>query len=467
MSLWNNDFSAADTSLEKAAFLSPNDPQILNVLAFAQNGAHKYQDVLQTVYRLHRLDHQGMAGVHYVAASAALSLQDIKDTKTELITFLAEDPSGPLSAIAREKLDQLEHGGVSIAEVLPTASVASPQVTQLTFPNTPRLKSELNSVLAASDPSDEFPDGVEPVSVANHDDNRNSTGIAAANWSSLFTIRKAVDEAAVFLAVSDNGKMVNNLSASDIKIRDDNRPPQRILQFLPQSQLPLRLAVLVDTSGSVEHRIAFEKKAAKTFLKKVLNPKSDLAFVAGFATIVSVTQDFTSGSAALDRGVDNLGGNGEGTAVFDAVHFASWKLAAYPDQGRVARVLVLLSDGEDNCSHRSLRQTTEAAEAAGITVYAINTSVSSDLDSDSNRVLQMIGQRSGGESVYPRNMREPEHYFRQLSDAIRSRYLIAYKPANFIPDGHYHHLKITAERDGKHLQVHVRKGYYARLAWSH
>src|SRR5215831_16983129 len=177
MSLWNNDFSAADTSLEKAAFLSPNDPQILNVLAFAQNGAHKYQDVLQTVYRLHRLDHQGMAGVHYVAASAALSLQDIKDTKTELITFLAEDPSGPLSAIAREKLDQLEHGGVSIAEVLPTASVASPQVTQLTFPNTPRLKSELNSVLAASDPSDEFPDGVEPVSVANHDDNRNSTGI--------------------------------------------------------------------------------------------------------------------------------------------------------------------------------------------------------------------------------------------------------------------------------------------------
>jgi hypothetical protein len=69
--------------------------------------------------------------------------------------------------------------------------------------------------------------------------------------------------------------------------------------------------------------------------------------------------------------------------------------------------------------------------------------------------------------MYAHSLRELEHYFRQLSDAIRSRYLIAYKPANFVPDGSYHRLKVTAERDGKRLQVHVRKGYYARLAWNH
>ena len=466
MSLWTNDFSAAVANLEKAAFLSPNDPQILNVLAFAQNGAHKYADVLRTVHRLHRLDHHGTADVHYIAASAALSLQDVETAKTELSTFLGEDPSGPLSALSRQKLDQLEHGRGSIVETVPSVSAPPTQARLLTFPNTPRLESELNMVMTAADSGDESSDSAEVTSVSDAH-LPTATHLPAASRSRVFTIRQAVDETALFLAVSDEGKMVNDLSASDINIRDDNRPPERILQFLPQSKLPLRLAVLVDTSGSVEHRLAFEKSAAKKFLERVLNPDSDLAFVAGFDGDVTVTQDFTNDNGALDDGVDKLAKRGEGTSVFDAVHFACWKLAAYPDQGRVARVLVLLSDGEDNASHRSLRQAIEAAEAAGITVYAVNTSESFDFESDASQVLQTIGQRSGGETMYPRNMRELDHDFRQLSDAIRSRYLIAYKPANFIPDGSYHRLKITAARDGKHLQVHVRKGYYARLAWNH
>jgi Ca-activated chloride channel homolog len=467
ISLWNNDFSAADTMLEKAAFLSPNDPQILNVLAFAQNGAHKYTEVLQTVQRLHRLNHHGMADVHYVAAAAALSLQDVATAKTQLNTFLAEEPSGPLSAVARQRLDEFEHGNISIAGNNPAVHLAPSQTKVMTFPNSVHLESELTAVAAAAEPSDDSSDPADPPSSAGTRHFGTSNNPAAGNLSNTFTIRQAVDETALFLAVSGDGKMVDNLSVSDITIRDDNKPPERILQFLPQSKLPLRLGVLVDTSGSVEHRIGFEKRAAKSFLERVLNPESDLAFVAGFDTEVSVTQDFTGDTTALDQGVDKLGRDGEGTAVFDAVHFACWKLAAYPDEGRVARVLVVLSDGEDNMSHRSLKQSIEAAEAAGITVYTINTSENTDLQTDANHVLQTIGQRSGGESMYARSLRELEHYFRQLSDAIRSRYLIAYKPANFVPDGSYHRLKVTAERDGKRLQVHVRKGYYARLAWNH
>ncbi len=463
ISLWNNDFSAADATLERAASLSPNDPQILNVLAFAQNGSHKYTEVLRTVQRLHRLDHHGMADVHYVAAASALGLQDRETAKIELSTFLSEEPAGPLSAIARQKLDQIEHGIVAGTAGAPQIHIS--EIETRTFPNSVHLKSELNSL--AADPPDDSSDATDSASTSKSRDVSAATDLASLKRSNTFTIRQAVDETALFLAVSEHGKMVDNLSLSDIKISDDNKPPERILQFLPQSKLPLRLGVLVDTSGSVEHRIGFEQSAAKSFLGRVLNPASDLAFVAGFDSDVSVTQDFTSDSAALDRGVDKLGRNGEGTAVFDAVHFACWKLAAYPDQGRVARVLVLLTDGEDNSSHRSLKQSIDAAEAAGITVYTINTSENIDLQTDANRVLQMIGQKSGGESMYARTMRDLEHYFRQLSDAIRSRYLIAYKPANFIPDGSYHHLKVTAERDGKRLQVHVRKGYYARLAWNH
>jgi len=464
MSLWTNDFAAADASLEKAAFLSPNDAEILNILAFAQNGAHKYADVLRTVRRLHRLDHHGMADVHYIAASAAFSLNDAEAAKAELKTFLTEEPAGPLSAVARQKLAELDRGVPAIAESTPTKKVIPTETKLVSFPNTPHLESELQAAAVAPDSPDDSAESLSPSTSQPGPSRRISPDVKS--WGNTFTIRKAVDETALFLAVSEHGKMVNDLSASDIQIRDDDKPPERILQFLPQSKLPLRLGVLVDTSDSVEHRMSFEKRAAKTFLENVLNPESDLAFVGGFDSQVSITQDFTSNSAELDRGVDRLVRDGESTAVFDAVHFAAWKLATYPDQGRVARVLVILTDGEDNSSHRSLRQCIEAAEASGVTVYTINTSASIDLESDANKVLQTIAQRSGGEAVYARNMNDLQHYFQQLSEAIRSRYLIAYKPANFIPNGSFRRLKVTAERDGKRLQVHVRKGYYARMAWN-
>ena len=466
LSLWSNDFAAADANLEKAAFLSPNDPQILNALAFAQNGARKYADVLRTVDHLHQLDHHGMADVHYIAAAAAISLHDIDSSKAELSTFLQEEPAGPLSAVARQRLEELAHLKDASPEGAATIHPEPTPTKLVTFPNTPRLESELSEVATDPESSDDSLGSIGPAITALGDRSNRTSSTPAATWSNTFTIRQAVDETALFLAVSEHGKMVNDLSVSDIRIRDDDKPPERILQFLPQSKLPLRLGVLVDTSGSVEHRISFEKTAAKTFLEKVLNPESDLAFVAGFDIEVSVTQDFTHDAAALDQGVDKLDRHGDGTSVFDAVHFACWKLAAYPDQGRVARVLVLLSDGEDNSSHRSLKQSIEAAEASGITVYTVNTSEYNDADSDANKVMHVIAQRSGGESTYARNLRELEHYFQQLSEAIRSRYLIAYKPADFVPDGSYHKLKVTAEHDGKRLVVHVRKGYYARMAWN-
>ncbi len=463
ISLWSDDFGGAAASLEKAAFLDPNDAQILNALAFAQNGSHKYADVLRTVRHIHKLDHHGMADVHYVAAAAALSLRDFDSTKTELNIFLKEDPSGPLSAVARRSLVELTRPEDQAPPTRSTTIIAeSAAPTFVTFPNTPHLQAQLNTVAGINPPEDLDMPPQPPPAVSDAPFNRAAEN--TATWANPFTLRQTVDETALFLSVSDHGAMVNNLSLSDIQIRDDNKPPDRILQFLPQSELPLRLGVLIDTSGSVEHRISFEKKAAKTFLEKVLNPQSDLAFVASFGSQTSVDQDFTGDLAALNQGIDHIGLTGDGTAVFDAIHFACWKLAAYPDESRVARVLVLLTDGEDNASHRSLQQSIDAAESAGITVYTINTAATVDAQSDANHVLQAIAGRTGGQSAYPQGIRELERYFQQISDAIRNRYLIAYKPANFVPDGSYRSLKVFAAHNGKHLQVHVRKGYYARLA---
>lgn len=407
-----------------------------------------------------------MGDVHYIAAAAALALHDLNSSKSELSTFLTEEPSGPLAAVARHKLEELDHSNDPVAEIATTPNVQAepiaPKVT--TFPNSPHLATELSTVTTASDSADDSgaspdlpsaPDTVRSV--------RTPPDLSPANRDTTFTIRQTVDETALFLAVSEHGKMIDNLTLSDIRIRDANRAPARILPFLPQSKLPLRLGVLIDTSGSVEHRMAFEKSAAKTFLEKVLNPESDLAFVSGFDVETSVTQDFTSDVSALDQGVDNLSRRGEGTAFFDALYLACWKLAAYPDQDRVARVLVVLTDGEDNASQRRLQQGIEAAEAAGIAVYTFNTSENLESQSDAAKILHVIAEHSGGDSMCPHRLRDLEHYFDQLSEAIRSRYLIAYRPAAFIPDGSYRRVKVTAERDGKRLQVRVRKGYYARV----
>jgi VWFA-related protein len=185
--------------------------------------------------------------------------------------------------------------------------------------------------------------------------------------------------------------------------------------------------------------------------------------VSGFSGEVSVSQDFTSDRARLSQGIEKLTSGG-GTALFDAVYFASWKLAAYPEEDRVAKVLLILTDGEDNSSHRSLKQTIEEAEAAGITIYTVSTAEDPNDDTDANQILRTLATRSGGASFFPGGLKALEQSLAKLRDVIRNRYLVAYKVAHFTPNGKFHNIRMSAAKDGQRLQVHVRKGYYARLA---
>jgi VWFA-related protein len=193
----------------------------------------------------------------------------------------------------------------------------------------------------------------------------------------------------------------------------------------------------------------------------MLSNSTDLAFVAGFADEMTVTQDFTGDHAALANGVKQLT-NGGGTALFDAVSLACWKLAAYPERERVAKVLVVLSDGEENAGHTSLRQTVRDIEATGVTVYTVSTKEGGGVATDADKVLKTLAERSGGEAFFPGNMPTLKQSFDRLRDEIRSRYLIAYKPADFEPNGKYRPISILAAKDGKQLHVHARKGYHAR-----
>ena len=477
LQLSTGDFAGANTNLTKAAALTPDDPKVLTALAFAQNCEQRYEESMRTALRVHTLEHSGLANVHYIAASAAISLHDFAAARQELNRFLAEDQTNPLSPIARANLEDLENGKGQFTQQTANdtnqrpvgremAVLATGNYTLQTFPNSERLRSEL-SALEADDadvpcincetPPDPFEAGVVHTI--------NPSTAAIARWSGLYTIHQAVDETALYFSVSQHGQMVTDLSLSNIEVLDDKKRPQRIMQFTPQSQLPLRLGLLIDISDSVEKRFAFEKRAAERFIEQVLTGKSDLAFVAGFNKYPTVTQDFTRDPAALAQGVDKLKDSGE-TAIFDAVSFGCWKLAAYPDQGRVARVLVILTDGEDNSSARNLKQTMEVAEAAGVTVYTLSTSdkVLGPYETDANRILKVLAEGSGGEAIFPGDLRSLDDYLNKLPAVIRSRYLIAYRPADFVPDGRYRSVHVSAEKDGKHLRVHARRGYYARLA---
>ncbi len=455
LELRQQDFTRAARHLQKAAALRPQDPLILTALSFAQHGTGQYREAIKTAARLHTLDHKGMATAHYIAASSAIALQDYPVVQRELELFLQEDPANPMAPAARHNLDTLARERAASSAV-PRASAAEPQ----TFPNTERLRSQL--VGLDDSPADTPCTACDDVAAAPAAADAAPAAPEIVARDQGWTLRLSVDEVAVFFWVTSHGGFVRDLQLGDIRILDDKRPPQRVLQFTQQSKLPLLLGLVVDTSGSVRPRFSFEQRTAIQFMREMLSQSADLGFVEGFANAPTVTQDFTSDHAQLAAGVNRLENHG-GTALFDAVSHACWKLAAYPEQERVAKVLVVLSDGEDNSSRRSLKQTLQDAEITGVTIYTISTKQVLGAKTDADHVLEALAARTGGEAMFS-GAGSLDATFRQLRDLIRSRYLVAYKPADFRPDGKFRSITITARKDGERLRVHARDGYHARRA---
>jgi VWFA-related protein len=470
LALSQKDFAAGQSELEQAAALQPGNVRNLTDLAYAENGNHQYKQALETAQRVHALEHKGMATVHFTAAGAALSLRDYDSMQRELNLFLNEDPTNAFAPLARRNLEALTRSKNATVAVVGAGplSGSSPQPLQ-TFPDSDRLKAEIKEASNESEGA-----GCDGCAAEAGTSGPKATGdFAAANApprvsaeaTGQWTLRTSVDQVALFFGVSNHGRMVNDLELSNLQILDADKAPERVVQFAPQSKLPLRLALLIDTSGSVHERFSFEKRAAARFIQRVLNPDLDLAYVAGFSLSPTVTQDFSPDPALLGKGIERLS-EGGGTSLFDAVSFSCSKLAAYPDDERVARALVILSDGEDNSSHTTLKQNILMAEKTGVTIYIVSTREGNGTKTDADKMLELMAERSGGEAMFPGDMMTLDKTLDKLREVIRSRYFIAYKPANFQPDGSYRTIKIVAEKNGKRLQVRARKGYHARLETS-
>ena len=276
---------------------------------------------------------------------------------------------------------------------------------------------------------------------------------------SLLTIHKRVDEVNVlFTATDKHGKFVRDLNQSDFAILDDHKPPQSILNFRREIDLPLHLGLLIDVSGSVHSRFDFEQDAAISFLKHSIRARFDQAFVVGFNTQSQMSQDFTDNVQLLSAGVHKLQ-DGGGTALYDAVYRACKDkfLKDRPDHP-ARKAIVVVSDGEDNQSEYTRAQAIEMAQRAEVIIYAISTD-DSGLILRGDKVLVQLAEATGGRAFFPFKMKDITHSFAAIEDELRSQYIVSYKPADFDADGRFRSIEISAVK--KDLQVRARKGYFA------
>lgn len=276
----------------------------------------------------------------------------------------------------------------------------------------------------------------------------------------LETIRKRVDEVnVVFTVVDKHGRFVKNLTKDDFRVMDDSKPPAAVVSFSSETNLPLRVGLLIDASNSVRDRFRFEQEAAIEFLNSVVRPRSDRGFVIGFDTTAEVTQDFTDSAERLSRGVRMLRPGG-GTALYDAIYFACRdKLMKAQTPGPARRAIILLSDGNDNQSRVTREEAIEMAQRAEVIIYAISTNVSG-VKERGDKVMERMAEATGGRAFFPFKIQDVANAFAEIQDELRSQYAVSYKPADFRFDGRFRSIDIVAQNH-KSLKVRSRKGYYA------
>ncbi len=262
----------------------------------------------------------------------------------------------------------------------------------------------------------------------------------------------------LFTVTDKKGHFVVDLNKNDFEIIEAKKP-QEILEFTAETDLPLRLGVLVDTSNSIRDRFRFEQEAASEFLRSIIKSNHDKAMVVSFDTDHSVVADLTDNPDVLDKAIRDLRPGG-GTSLYDAIYFSCRdKLQQDVPKHKYRRAIILVSDGDDNQSHYTRDQALEMAQRAEVVIYAISTNISR-IESDGDKVLRYLTGETGGRAFFPFKVEQLERSFVDIADELRNQYNISYRPQPLVADGQFHPL-ILRVRGRKDLIVHARKGYYA------
>jgi len=282
-------------------------------------------------------------------------------------------------------------------------------------------------------------------------------GPGASAQTSQTTIRAEVALVnVVFTAVDRSGHPVQGLKADDFEIFE-NKEAQKIEYFSPLgkgSEVPLTIALLIDTSGSVRSKLDFEKATAAEFFREILRPNKDLALIIQFDSDVNLVQDFTQKQDDLLNALEGLKA-GNSTALYDAVYLAADEKL----KGEIGRkVMVIITDGEDTSSKLRKGEAIEAAQKNDVLIYGIG--VRSEGFGSNFGVLQKFADETGGAFFSPRaKFSEIQAAFRAIGEEIQGQYSLAYNPTNKKKDGTFRSLDLRCKVRTVH--VRTRKGYYA------
>ncbi|MGA2252370.1 VWA domain-containing protein [Terracidiphilus sp.] len=272
----------------------------------------------------------------------------------------------------------------------------------------------------------------------------------------------------IYTNVTDKtGAIVGGLTKADFKITEDGRP-QEIGVFERQSQQPLAMTLAIDTSGSTFKDRALEQDASKRFIHALLRQQDQMSLLE-FGTDVRQLTSFTNKVQELDRALGNLRGS-DATALYDAIYLGSQGLAR--KDGR--KVLVLVSDGGDTAKSTTYDQALEQALRAEVMIYSIidvPIEASAGRDLGGEHALITLAEQTGGKSFYA-NAGGPggvglDKAFQQVSDDLRTQYVIGYYPRNQEPGRNFHRITITVPRAGQdasgqdQFNIRYRTGYYA------
>jgi Ca-activated chloride channel family protein len=292
-------------------------------------------------------------------------------------------------------------------------------------------------------------------------------------------VKQRVAEVDMILSVVNRKqKFIVDLEQKDFRLLEDNHE-QEIKFFSRQLDLPLRLGFLMDTSNSIRPRLQFEKEAATNFVSNTLRKDRDQMFIMTFDSDPQVVMNYTNDAEKLHTTIDAQHAGG-GTALYDAMLKAADMLVNAPPvkngSPEVHRVLVIISDGDDNLSSHTRADVIDALTRAGVQVYTISTSIqwitpeesndpSKKFDrkwgyTDGDKVLQQFADETGGRAFFPYRVDDVLQGFESISVELRSQYLLGYIPANGLTDGKFRKVKIEVPGH-RELEIRSRKGYYA------
>jgi VWFA-related protein len=273
------------------------------------------------------------------------------------------------------------------------------------------------------------------------------------------TIKIPVYLVDVPLTVTDKkNRLVIMMTKDDFNIAEDGKP-QTIQYFSRETDLPLRIGLLIDTSNSIRDRLHFEQQAATDFLSDTIRRGKDKAFVVGFDVESKLVQDYTDNVEQLAGAIHGLQAGGV-TSLYDAIYFSCKEKLFFfpPPEPYLRRMIIVISDGDDNRSEHSREEALAMAQRAEVTIFTISTNRSGS-EQKGDKVLRRLAEETGGRAFFPFEANDLAEDFRAIGRDLRTQFLLSYTSTNPARDGTFRHISI--EPADKTLHVRAKSGYFA------